>query len=211
MSSPVWQSPPSSLMMAVQRSMREMWLAGKQGGLSAREQAKAWALREVWKDTTTSTKYGMHTWIADMLVKVGGGKPTNVSVKDLLAKIDADDEWFPGKQYGEKRGRKRVLTGEKALAVERSANACKANGGDPTYGHICATCADEVINPHTGKPVDKRAVYTVFKERCYDDADNPGNTWRNRARLSRQALPADAMAKRYAWAAFMLVLCHTSE
>ena len=190
--------------------MGDLWLAGKRGGLPAWEQAKAWALREAWKETTKS-KYGMHTWIADRLHKVGGGKPTNVAVKDLLAKMDKDDGWHPGKLYGEKRGRKRVLSGERARTVERSAKACKASGGDPTYGHICATCADDVINPKTGKPVDKRAVYTVFKERCYDDASNPNNTWRNRARLSRQALPEDVMAKRCAWAAFIMSLRHTSK
>ena len=197
--------------MVAHRSLEELWLSGKSGGLSAREQVKAWALREVWKDGTNGTKYGMHTWIADRLLKVGGGKPTNVAVKDLLAKMDADEGWYPGKQYGEKRGRKRVLTGDKALTVERSAKECKANGGDPTYAHVCSTCSDAVVNPQTGRPVDKRAVYVVFKEQCYDDPCNPHNTWKNRARLSRHALPADAMAKRYEWAEFMLSLRHTAK
>ena len=46
-------------------------------------------------------------------------------MKDFLDKVDNDAEWFPGKQYGEKRGRKRVLTGPKAVAIERCAKAHK--------------------------------------------------------------------------------------
>ena len=53
--------------------------------------------------------YGMYAWIAEELTKAGGGAPTTQPVKELLAKIDEDGEWFPGKQYGAKRGRKRQL------------------------------------------------------------------------------------------------------
>ena len=52
--------------MAAQASLKELWLAGKDGGLSAREQLKAWALREAWKEHNDS-EYGMHTWIAERL------------------------------------------------------------------------------------------------------------------------------------------------
>ena len=93
---------PSS-QMAAQDTLQKLWLHGKAGGLAAREQLKAWALREAWLDGKTGT-YGMHTWIAERLTKVGGGHPTNVAVKDLLHKIDNDEDWYPGKQYGEKRG-----------------------------------------------------------------------------------------------------------
>ena len=30
--------------------LRSAWLEGKSGALSGREQAKAWALREIWRD-----------------------------------------------------------------------------------------------------------------------------------------------------------------
>ena len=132
-------------------------------------------------------------------------------MKDLLAKIDEDEEWFPGKQYGAKRGRKRVLTGAKSSAVARCAKATKGKGGEPTYGHICGNCPDAVINPETGRPVDKRAVYTVFRERCYDDDEHPENTRMNRARLSRKALTEEMRVKRYNWAVWMLALRHTAK
>ena len=69
---------PSS-QMAAQDTLHKLWLHGKAGGMAAREQLKAWALREAWMDGQTRT-YGMHTWIAERLTKVGGGQPTNVAV-----------------------------------------------------------------------------------------------------------------------------------
>ena len=89
--------------MADQTSLKELWLGGKAGCLSAREQLKAWALREAWRQKNTGVQ-GMLTWIAERLVKNGGGPPTNVSAKVFLDKklfldkIGEDDEWFPGKQ-----------------------------------------------------------------------------------------------------------------
>ena len=69
-------------------------------------------------------------------------------------------------------------------------------GVDPTYAQVCGSCKDAVINPDTGKPVDKRAVYTVFKERRYDDPEDPENTWSNRPRLSRKAITEEVRIKR---------------
>ena len=194
--------------MSAQTSLKELWLGGKDGCLSAGEQLTAWALREAWRQQNDGV-YGMHTWIAERLTKNGGGQPTNNSVKEFLEKVDTDQEWFPGKQYGEQRGRKRVLTGAKALAIEGCAKAHKAKGGEVTYAHVVGTCKDAVKNPATGKPVDKRAVYTVFQERCYDDEEDPSNTWKNTARLARAALPKEMKVKRYNWAVWMRGLRHT--
>ena len=75
------------LPMASQASLKNLWLHGNAGCLSAREQLKAWALREAWKEHNDGT-YGMYAWIAEKLTKAGGGVPTTQSVKDLLTKID---------------------------------------------------------------------------------------------------------------------------
>ena len=120
-------APEAATRMAAQDAMQKLWLHGKAGGLAAREQLKAWALREAWMDGKTGT-FGMKMWIAERLTKIGGGRPTSAAVKELLAKIDSDEDWYPGKQYGEKRGRKRVLRGAKALAVARCAQSKKAMG-----------------------------------------------------------------------------------
>ena len=68
-----------------------------------------------------------------------------------------------------------MLRGVKALAIVRCAQSKKVRGVDPAYAQVCGSCKDAVVNPYTGKPVDKRAVYVVFKERCYDDEADPEN------------------------------------
>ena len=67
------------------------------------------------------------------------------------------------------------------------------------------------MSPATGKPVDKRAVYEVFRTRCYDDEAHPENTWSNRARLSRKALTDDMRLRRCQRAQWMLGLRHRSK
>ncbi len=52
------------LAMSAQTSLKELWLGGKDGCLSAREQLKAWALREAWRQQNDGV-YSMHTWIAE--------------------------------------------------------------------------------------------------------------------------------------------------
>ena len=200
-----WQR--SSFAMARQESLRDLWLHGQHGTLAPREQLKVWALREAWMHTAqpaqAESKYGLLSWIAARVEKVGGGHPTVNSVKDMLANMDADDDWFPGKIHGKRRGRKRVLRGPKAAAVARSAKALKLRGGDPTYAQVLAACPAAVINPDTGLPVDKRAVYRCFRECCFDDDEHPENTWSLKRRLSRSALTDEQMAKRLRWAEWM--------
>ena len=55
------------LPMAAQASLKDLWLHGNAGCLSAREQLKAWALREAWKEHNDGT-YGMYAWIAEKLI-----------------------------------------------------------------------------------------------------------------------------------------------
>ena len=41
--------------MAAQDTLQKLWLHGKAGGMAAREQLKAWALREAWLDGGIAT------------------------------------------------------------------------------------------------------------------------------------------------------------
>ena len=97
--------------MARQESLRDLWLHGQHGTLAPREQLKVWALREAWMHTAQAaqaqSKYGLRTWIAARVEKVGGGNPTVNSVKDMLTNMDTDGEWLPGKLHDKRRGRKR--------------------------------------------------------------------------------------------------------
>ena len=78
-----------------------------------------------------------------------------------------------------------------------------------TYAHVVGNCRDAVKNPATGKPVDKRAVYMVFRERRYDEEEDLSNTWTNTARLARTALPKETKVKRHNWAEWLRGLHHT--
>ena len=80
----------------------------------------------------------MYAFIAGRFHKNDGENPVGQSVKDLLDKIDGDEEWFPEKIYGEKRGRKRVLVGVKATSLCRAAKAIKHEGGEVTYPRLCS-------------------------------------------------------------------------
>ena len=172
-------------MMAI--SLRDLWRAGKQGCLSPLEQSRAWALREVYREMETPEKK-LYTKVAEKLTKTGGGQPTSRAVLQLFEKIDNDDDWYPGK-VEEGRGRKPALSGLARNAIKRSAEATKRNGGEPTFKRILGSCLAAVQNPATEKPVDKKRVYDIFRDSCYDEgADQP---WKHRKRLTKTALPKD--------------------
>ena len=167
-----------------QEKLQALWLSGKKGSLSAREQAKAWAMREVWPEDQPT--HGMYTFIAKRVTKVGGGRPTGEAVKAFLDKMDQDPEWFPGKANYEDNGRPRVLRGPKVAAIRNSAMALKERSVEPTCALMVGACPAAVENPDNGRPVGKKRVYDVFRERCYDET--PDKPWKHRARLSRKAL-----------------------
>ena len=190
-----------------QDALRGLWRDGPEGKLSAMDQAKAWALREAWKELRP-TPYGMLVFVAKNVEKSGGGHPSTGSLMEFFAKVDADPEWFPGKHSGQPRGPLPVLRGAKKAAVARSAMAMKEAGIEPTYRLVVGKCPDAVRNPETGEPVDKKRVYTVMKEACYDD--DPERPWKHQRRLSRTTYPAWVMERRLAWALWMQTLRHTA-
>jgi hypothetical protein len=117
--------------------LRSAWLVGKAGCLPGREQAKAWALREVWREADKAD-YGMHSSIAAKLTKTGGGVPSNDAVRKFFEKVDDDADWFPGKGNYENMGRQTVMTGQQRAAIARCAMIMKKAGLEPTYPRIIA-------------------------------------------------------------------------
>ena len=199
--------------MSLEEQLRHAWLVGAEGRLSGREQAKAWALREVWR-ADGKKAYGMYEFIATRVRKTHNGEPvgdhpSTAAVLQLFAKMDNDSDWFPGKHCGEKRGPKRVLSGAKRAAVASAAKRLKREGQEPTYASVVAACPRATLNPATGMAVDKKLVYQVFRESCYDDV--PNDTWSHLRRLSRNALDDSAKQKRLAFATHMLALRHTAD
>ena len=98
--------------------LRSAWLDAKDGSLSGREQAKAWALREIWKESGKAD-YGMETFIAGKLKKKGGGSPSSEAMTRFFDKVDVDDDLFPGKGDYEKMGAPPMMTGQQRGALAR--------------------------------------------------------------------------------------------
>ena len=61
-------------------------------------------MREIWKGDG-KPEHGMQTYIAGKLKKKGGGSPSCPALHQLFAKVDADDDWFPGKAKYDDVGR----------------------------------------------------------------------------------------------------------
>jgi len=195
---------------STQELLKKAWLGGRVGNMSPLSEARAWALAQVWQDDG-KPDYGMHKYIAGKVTKVGGGRPTNSAIRQFLEKVDADPERYPGKCLREKFGPSSVITPTNQAIVARSAMAMKERGEEPTYASIVANNPQALLNPETGEVVSKKRVYAILEERCYDDPENPEDTWTNRVRMSKAALPEPAKRLRLDWAVDLQSKNHRSS
>ena len=182
-------------------SLERLWKEGRDGALSPLEQMRAWALRTAQRDLGGDKAVNLEK-IADQVTKVGGGHPTREAIRRFLDRVDEDPEWYPGKTYRKRPGPQAVLHGKKRKQVAKSAMNLKKEGAEPTYAAIAARCPAAVVNPDTGKPVDKKLVYTVLKTDCYDR--NPEDPWVCKPVYTRRFLPDDLMEQRLHWAKRLL-------
>ena len=189
-------------MSSHQEVLREAWLSGRTGCLSGQMQAKAWALREVWNDAGKG-KYGMLTYICSKLEKVDGGAPAPASMAEFFAKVDADNDWYPGKSEQERHGPLPAVRGAKRKAVAKSAMAMDRRGQEVTYPALVAANPKALLNPSTGKVVDKKQAYKLLREECFDDENDPADTWKFDVRCSQDALTPETIVLRYEWALWM--------
>ena len=183
-------------------------LAGRQGDtMSALTQMKVWSLREAWKEFQDSL-WGMEKFVAERVEKIDGSTVSPSSVHKLLARMDSDKAWFPGKVYRERNGPMPALTGQARAAIARSAMAHKGRGGEPTYRAAVACCPAATRNPQTGAPVDKKRVYSVFRSECHDG--DPEEPWACRPRLSKTAFTEPVRMKRLAFGHHIQSLTRTA-
>ena len=131
--------------MAVSRQelLKEAWLGGRQGNMSGQTQARAWALREVWKDEHGEKTYGMLTHIASKLYTITPSRkkrehPSPSALSQLFDKMDNDKEWFPDKSVQAKHGPAPAINGTNQAIIARSAMNMKENGEEVTYPAILA-------------------------------------------------------------------------
>ena len=93
-------------------SLESLWKEGRDGALSPLEQMRAWALRTAQRDIGGDKAVNLEK-IADRVTKVGGGHPTREAIRRFLDRVDADPEWYPGKNYRKRSGPQAVLQGKK--------------------------------------------------------------------------------------------------
>ena len=191
---------------SLQELLEKAWLGGRKGYLSPLSEAKAWALREAWRDAGKA-EYGMCVYIAGKLWKTGekGKKkehPGAPAIHKMFKRMDADPDWFPGKSCQQSFGPPSVITPTNQSIVARSAMAMSSRGKEPTYPALVANNPQALLNPVTGEIVGKKRLYAILKERCFDDPDNAEDTWENRNRLSKDALTLGAKRLRLDWAHF---------
>ena len=188
--------------------LRKAWTGGRTGYLSALSEAKAWALREVWR-AEGKGDWGMTSFVAQRVQKIGGGKPGQPAISKFFQKVDSDSQWFPGKSSQTDFGPDPALSGQCKNAIAQAAMAMKKRKIEPTYPKILAACPQAVINPDTGKPVTRRRIYDVFRELCYDE--DPEHPWSHRARFSKKALTDVQKEKRLECACAIQELRHTAK
>ena len=151
--------------MTAQAQLRQSWNGSVDGRLCGREQAKAWALREVWR-SEGKRDYGLFEFVASRIRKTRDGQPigdhpSTAAVLQLFQKMDDDPEWLSGKHSDKKRGRKRVIIGGKLTAIRSAAKRLKREGTDPTYAAAVAACPNATLNPGTKEPVDKHDLHGI--------------------------------------------------
>jgi hypothetical protein len=175
-----------------QKVLQEAWLSGMVGCMSGQTQAKAWALREIWKDEHGDKTYGMLTHIASKLYVISPSRakkehPSNAALCKFFQKVDGDEEgWYPGKNDQKKRGPDPAINGTNRSIIARSAMTLKENGEEVTYPSTVAHNPKAAQNPATNRPVAKKVMYGLLKRHCYDE--DPEDPWVHDYRYSKNAL-----------------------
>ena len=177
-----------------------LWSHAPRGRLSAKEQLRAWALREAMQELREGSVNLQ--WIANKLAVGGGGCPTREAVRKLLHRCDSDSEWFPGKSYQEKRGPAPLLNASKRRAIATSMMAAKKRGHEPGVALAVRFCPAATLNPETKAPFTPKYIRKVFREDCYDvSLDHP---WNYQRCIQKTWLPPALQAQRLAWAQWEL-------
>ena len=180
--------------------------------MSALNQARAIALRQAWRDLKDS-EYGMLAYIRQKVEKIGEGRPsdrrpTDGALVKFFKRVDADAEWFPGKSDQEQYGPAPKFNGTNRAIAAKSAMAMRERGEEPTYSAMVAANPNALLNPDTGEPFSKFVVYNLLRAECYDDPNDPDDTWTHETRHTAAALRPELIEFRFRWARFVQGLNH---
>ena len=151
-------------------TLADVWKGGGPGALSPFTQVRVWALRDAYVDTGAKA-HGLPVLIATKVTKVGGGRPEAEVVRRLLARIDDDPDWHPGKTYGGKVGRAKALSGTATANIARSAMSLKEAGREPTYRRVVSSCPKAVLNPATECTTSSGSSASMKRQSCCGNTD----------------------------------------
>ena len=110
----------------VEQKLSNLWKTGRVGTLTPWSQCKVWALAQAWGIVKPDTVHGRNTWIKGLVEVVTEDKrkkkhPNEQAIGQLLAKVESDPHWFPGKSYGSKAGAKERIPSMNKATIARSA------------------------------------------------------------------------------------------
>lgn len=140
-------------------------------------------------------------FIANNVVLVGGGHPTQRAVRELLKKVSSSD-WFPGKPKEHKGGRPAVVSDFQKAEVARAAMELKRKRVAPTPAKVRAVLPRRCINSETGLPISDKTIRGVFKTLCFDETEDDPWQWLTSA--SQDYLPSSALPLRVTMAKHIL-------
>ena len=154
MSAPTRRIAPSQLSMAAARQqlLQEAWLRGKTGTLCALQQARAWALREVWQEEGKPA-FGLHACIARKVTKIGGGHPRSQAVAKFFERVDEDLAWFSGKEARERSGPESVISPQNQATVARAAMSTRKRDVVRVADKVYEAPAPAPASPRRRRPV----------------------------------------------------------
>ena len=178
-----------------EQKLSNLWKTGRVGTLTPWSQCKVWALAQAWGIVKPDTVHGRNTWIKGLVEVVTEDKrkkkhPTEQAIGQLLAKVESDPHWFPGKSYGSKAGAKERIPSMNKATIARSAMSLKKSGVEPTYSSVLARNPKAATNPVTDQPISPDTMSRIFKE-CYDEV--PEDRWDHLPRSSGQPLTSQVL------------------
>ena len=112
-----------------QEQLRDHWFSSKAGCLSPWQQALALGLREASKELHEEPNL---PWICARLTKTGGGHPHRVSRWQFFSKVDADEDWFPGKYVWLRRGEARRAEPSRAEPSRAEPSRAEPSRAEPS-------------------------------------------------------------------------------
>jgi hypothetical protein len=181
------------------------------GHLSPWEVAKAMAYHQVIDDMTEHLEktawqlLGVGKWeyIANHVQLEGGGHPSDRAVRARVQNVEADPSWQPGETISTTRGKRPAEISESQKnAIAKTAMSLKRANVPPSPETVRIKLPRVAWNKERDAPISDETIRTIFKERCYDEAED--DLWIYLPSPAQDALPEEAKPQRVRTAKYVL-------